>query len=72
MSEHGESTSSVLLPCPFCGHRASIKRGDFGEHFVTCDNKHCGGRLAGDCWQTTDSDAARAWNQRHGNKERNG
>jgi hypothetical protein len=58
------STSNNLLCCPFCGSQASIKKGDFGERFVTCDNDGCGGRLGTSCWQTDDAMAARAWNYR--------
>ena len=46
-----------LLPCPFCGGRADMNHGGFGECFVTCADDNCGGRLGTGIWFTTAAQA---------------
>jgi len=54
-----------LKPCPFCGGKAEIFSGGFGERFVACsDVKQCGGRLGTGVWFTNDEDAIKIWNTR--------
>jgi hypothetical protein len=53
-----------LLPCPFCGGRAVMNHGGFGECFVTCANDNCGGRLGCGIWFTTAAQAMDVWNRR--------
>jgi len=53
-----------LLPCPFCGGRAEMNHGGFGEFFVTCANDNCGGRLGTGIWFTTVAQAIDVWNRR--------
>jgi hypothetical protein len=55
----------ALLPCPFCGGRAEMNRGGFGEYFVTCVNDNCGGRLGTGIWFTTVAQAVEIWNLRN-------
>jgi hypothetical protein len=58
-----------LLPCPFCGGRAEMNHGGFGECFVTCANDNCGGRLGCGIWFTTVAQAMDVWNRRHNEKD---
>jgi len=53
-----------LLPCPFCGGRADMNHGGFGECFVTCADDNCGGRLGTGIWFTTAAQAMDVWNRR--------
>lgn len=53
-----------LLPCPFCGGRAEMNLGGFGECFVTCADDNCGGRLGTGIWFTTAAQAMDVWNRR--------
>jgi len=53
-----------LLPCPFCGGRAEMNYGGFGECFVTCADDNCGGRLGTGIWFTAAAQAMDVWNRR--------
>lgn len=53
-----------LKCCPFCGHDGELVAGGFGEKLIRCRNQSCRAGLGGDCWHTTDADAALAWNRR--------
>ncbi len=57
-------TDPTLKPCPFCGSSGGQYGGGFGEKQVRCTNNGCQGGLGGSCWQTTEADAALAWNTR--------
>jgi hypothetical protein len=54
----------TIKPCPFCGGKAEINLGDFGERYVTCADDNCGGRLGSGIWFTSEIDAVRVWNRR--------
>ena len=53
-----------IKSCPFCGSQAKVVGGGFGERFVSCINRNCGGRLGSGIWFTTDEKAIEVWNQR--------
>jgi len=57
-----------LLPCPFCGGRAEMNHGGFGECFVTCADDNCGGRLGNGIWFNTAAQAMDVWNRRPNNR----
>jgi hypothetical protein len=53
-----------IKPCPFCGGRAEVQAGGFGERYVKCMNENCGAGLDGGIWFRTDSEAIEKWNKR--------
>jgi hypothetical protein len=53
---------SALLPCPFCGGKAALFRGDRGTHtYAGCTHLDC--HVEGSEWPTS-AEAAAAWNTR--------
>ena len=63
---HPLDTSSLLLPCPFCGHEGAFHdSGNLSTHFnrwAECSNTSCGVRTP-EHYQTREA-AAIAWNRR--------
>ena len=61
----------MLLPCPFCGHEASIKETDSGSFTIGCDEYGCRGshsvQTAASPMQYLESEAL-DWNRRPGLK----
>ena len=59
-----ESMSDTLKSCPFCGGKAEMNTGSFGEKFVTCSDNNCGGRLGTGIWSASETVAIALWNNR--------
>ena len=57
-------TSDELLPCPFCGGEAVVRRGNVSKlYYVRCSNIECAALPITDGF-STEGQAARAWNRR--------
>lgn len=54
--------SEKLLPCPFCGSEAEMKRNSGGIYFVKCKDKSCGARTRN--FADNEGGAAYSWNKR--------